>query len=222
MNRFIKTIITLTALSGFLTLSGCLTQSDGAATVSVPTPVVPVTNSAPTISGNPPPAVTVGELYSFVPVASDPDGDTLQFSIQNTPSWASFNDTTGEISGTPTLGNVGISAGISISVSDGQASASTPLFSVEVSQTQLASVTLSWAAPIENSDGSQLTDLSGYKILYGNTLGNYPNQIRIDNPSITTYVVENLAPNNYFFVATAFNSQGAESTFSSPTEFLVN
>jgi hypothetical protein len=33
----------------------------------------------------------------------------------------------------------------------------------------------------------------------------------IDNPTISTYVVENLAPGTYAFVATAFNAAGVES-----------
>jgi len=31
---------------------------------------------------------------------------------------------------------------------------------------------LSWTAPTENSDGSPLTDLAGYKIHYGSSHGN--------------------------------------------------
>ncbi len=42
-------------------------------------------NSAPQISGTPSPIVNVGQSYSFTPTASDPNGDTLTFSIQNRP-----------------------------------------------------------------------------------------------------------------------------------------
>jgi hypothetical protein len=34
------------------------------------------------------------------------------------------------------------------------------------------------------------------------------------NPGITTYVVESLTPNTYYFTVTALNSTGAESVFS--------
>ena len=48
------------------------------------------------------------QQYSFTPTASDPNGDALTFSITNTPPWATFNTSSGRLSGTPTLGaNVG-------------------------------------------------------------------------------------------------------------------
>lgn len=220
--------MTLAAIFSLIVLSGCLeSESDtelGSTNVgtTTPTPTPTPTNSPPTISGTPSSAVTVGEAYSFVPTASDPDGDTLTFSIQNKPGWASFNTRTGEISGTPTLGHVGIFSNISISVTDGQATAKTSDFSVEVSQVQVGSVTLSWTAPTQNSDGSTLTDLVGYKIYYGTSEGIYPHKINIDTSGTTTYVVDNLAPDTYFFVATAVNSKGMESDFSAPARIAVN
>lgn len=35
-----------------------------------------------------------------------------------------------------------------------------------------------------------------------------------DNASVTTYIVENLAPGTYEFVATAYNAAGVESGYS--------
>lgn len=89
-------------------------------------------NRAPTISGTPLAAVQVGAAYSYTPTASDPDGDTLGFSIANRPSWASFDPATGRLSGTPGTANVGITSSIVITVSDGQASASTSAFTITV------------------------------------------------------------------------------------------
>ncbi len=86
--------------------------------------------------------------------------------------------------------------------------------SVTVNQIGLGSATLSWTPPTQNSDGSPLTDLTGYKIYYGNESGNYQRSIQIDNPGIAIYVVENLTPNTYYFVLTAINSSGVESRFS--------
>jgi hypothetical protein len=65
------------------------------------------TNSAPVITGTPATAVTAGSAYSFIPAASDGDGDTLTFSIVNKPSWASFSTSTGELSGTPVVSDAG-------------------------------------------------------------------------------------------------------------------
>ncbi|MDH3545876.1 MAG: fibronectin type III domain-containing protein [Gammaproteobacteria bacterium] len=89
-----------------------------------------------------------------------------------------------------------------------------PNFSITVTEIGLGSMTLSWTAPTENTDGTPLTDLAGFNIYYGQSQGSYPNRIRIDNPSIDTYVVGNLLPNTYYAVATSFNTAGIESAYS--------
>lgn len=199
-----------------MTLGGCSSGGSDSAGQPAPPPPPPdvgATNNPPTISGSPPSAVKVGESYSFTPTASDPDGDTITFSIQNKPGWASFNTSSGSLTGTPAAGDEGTYEGIGITASDGSESDSMN-FEVEVTQVALGSVTLSWTAPTENTDGSALTDLAGYRIYYGLAEGNYPNQVPIDNPGITTYVVENLSPDTYYFVTTALNSSGVESDYS--------
>jgi len=75
-------------------------------------------------------------------------------------------------------------------------------------------VTLSWQAPTENSNGSQLTNLSGYKIYYGASSGDYSSSIQVANPSLTTYVVQNLSAGHYYFALTSYTSSGEESGFS--------
>jgi len=109
------------------------TSAASAASNSV-TPVAP--NSAPTISGSP--AVTVAQdtAYSFVPTATDVDAETtLTFSIVNKPSWASFNTTTGALTGTPTNDDIGVTNAIVISVTDGSLSAALPAFNLSVTNT---------------------------------------------------------------------------------------
>jgi hypothetical protein len=75
---------------------------------------------------------------------------------------------------------------------------------------------LSWTAPTENTDGSELTDLAGYNIYYGTSSGNYCNSISIDisDMEILDYLVENLANSGWYFVMTAVNSWGIESDYS--------
>ena len=92
-----------------------------------------------------------------------------------------------------------------------------PAFGITVITMATKSVTLSWTAPTENSDGSPLTDLAGYKLYYGLSEGSYPNEIIIDNPGLVTYVIENLSPNTYYFVATSVNTNGVESDYSNVT-----
>ncbi len=169
-----KTLIVLLAGS---VLGGCLSGEGGGFIRDDKNADDTSGNNSPTISGNPPPAVLVNEMYDFTPNAFDADGDLLTFTITNKPNWASFDASTGRLSGQPTLGNVGTIGNIVISVSDGMASNSLRAFSVTVSQAALGNVTLNWLAPTQNSDGSALVDLAGYKIYYGRSSQTYDHEI---------------------------------------------
>jgi len=105
---------------------------------SITVNAVAVSNTAPTISGTPAANVLEGSAYLFRPSASDRDSDALVFSISNRPSWASFNTSTGQLSGTPGANHVGTYGNILISVSDGSATASLPVFSITVVNTNAA------------------------------------------------------------------------------------
>ena len=93
-------------------------------------------NDAPTITGTPATTVDEDSAYSFTPTAADPDGDALTFSISNKPSWATFDTTTGTLSGTPGNDDVGASGGITITVSDSVLTTNLPTFSITVNNTQ--------------------------------------------------------------------------------------
>ena len=179
-------------------------------------------DGAPRISGTPPSYTKYGDTYNFQPSASDPDGDALTFTVQNKPGWVSFDASTGRIFGTPEMSEIGVYDDIVISVSDGTTRSSLSAFSVTVSQTALGAVTLNWSAPTQNADGSPLTDLAGYKIYYGRDSGSYDQHVQIDNPSITTYVVEQLSPATYYIAATSFNYSGVESSYSAEITRTVN
>ncbi|HXV74906.1 MAG TPA: putative Ig domain-containing protein, partial [Candidatus Polarisedimenticolaceae bacterium] len=77
-------------------------------------------NQPPTINGTPPAQATAGQAYSFTPSATDPEGQSLSFSIANKPPWASFSASTGRLTGTPSATDLGEHADISIQVSDGR------------------------------------------------------------------------------------------------------
>ena len=213
-----RTIVVLVCLF----LGGCLTEEAAEQTTEVSDPPVSDTNNAPTISGSAPSGISVGTQYSFTPEASDPDGDALTFSISNSPSWATFDTSTGRLSGTPTFANIGLYDNIVISASDGIATSSMRAFSIDVTDAAVGSLLVSWLPPTTNEDGSALTDLAGFNIYYGTTQNQYTNVIRIDNPGIASYLVENLTPNTYYFSATSFNSNGIESDLSDATMGIVN
>jgi len=200
--------------------------SDGSMTTAMPSFIITVepestTNLPPDISGTPASSVVVGNAYSFTPSATDPDGDTLSYFLNNQPTWLAIDPTTGRLSGTPQAGDVGTYQNISITVSDGQLTSSIPAFSITVDQIAVGQVTLSWTAPTQNTDGTALNDLAGYRIYYGTSPGSYPNPISINSAGITTYVVGNLSPGTYYFVSTAVNSMGIESDYSNVAQKVV-
>lgn len=210
-----SSLVVVAVITANLGVGGCLTQEGfpGSEPEQATSPTS-TANTPPDISGSPSTAIMVGDQYSFRPEATDDDGDNLTFSIDNKPVWADFDAATGVLSGAVTLADIGIYNDIGISVSDGVETASLPAFSVEVTQAALGSVTLSWSPPTENTDGSTLTNLAGYRVYYGRSASDLTNQILVDNPSISTLVVENLLPVTYYFAATAINNVGQESVFS--------
>ncbi len=69
-----------------------LSVSDGVDTVSLPAFSLSVSNvnDAPLIWGVPAFTVIANSAYNFVAIATDPDNDSLIFSISNKPAWAQF------------------------------------------------------------------------------------------------------------------------------------
>jgi len=192
--------------------NGSVTQPEPEPTPPSPPPEPP--NSAPTISGKPATTVVAGSEYRFRASASDADGDVLRFGIQNKPEWASFSATKGELRGTPTNSDVGTYSNIVIWVTDGAATAKLQPFSMTVEAIGLGSVTLEWVAPTERVDGTPLTDLAGFKVYWGTESRSYTQSVEIDNPAVTTYVVDNLGPGTYYFATTALTEDGLESDYS--------
>ena len=168
-------------------------------------------NSPPLISGTPVPTATVGQQYSFRPAAQDADGDTMHFSIENMPAWATFNETSGRLFGTPTANDVGIYDAIRISVSDGAASSSLPPFSIAVEAFGNGAATVSWTIPTQRTDNTPLTDLAGFNVYYGQASGDYANKVVVNNPGIATHVVDNLSAGTWYFIVTAVDQDGLES-----------
>lgn len=208
----------------FLVLSGSLLTAcggdDGEDAVAE-SPSVPSNSASPSganrppiITGTVPASIVAGGSYSLRANASDPDGDSLTFSATNLPEWATLNASTGRVTGTPTAADVGIYRNITIQVSDGEATASLGPFDIEVVATATGSALLSWTPPTRNTDGSPLTNLAGYRVYWGTSPGDYPNSVTINNPGITSYVVDQLTPATWYFALTALNTAGAESAFS--------
>ena len=75
--------------------------------------------------------------------------------------------------------------------------------------------TLSWIAPTENTDGTPLTDLDGFKVQWGQAQGGpYPSEVDIADETATTADIRPLAAGTWFFVTKAYNAIGIESDLS--------
>lgn len=85
------------------------------------------------------------------------------------------------------------------------------------------SAMINWTPPTTNTDNSKLTDLAGYNVYWGTSPGNYTNKMTVfacnacPEPLGTENEVEclGLEPGKtYYFVVTAFDSNGNESGYS--------
>jgi hypothetical protein len=116
-------------------------------------------------------------------------------------------------------GSVGVSSSSAAASQSGASVDSTDSRPPAASQSNLPApsvgdVTLSWDAPDENTDGSALTNLTGYRIYYGASADDLSQVIEIPGVGVTTYVVDDLATGTYYFSIRAYNAQGVESASS--------
>jgi hypothetical protein len=193
---------------------GRLASSLPAFAITVVAPAAPPapTNAAPVISGTPSTAVDAGKPYAFTPTASDANGDALGFSIAGKPVWASFNTATGALTGTPSSAQAGSYSNVSISVSDGKVSTSLAPFSIIVRQVVVTgSATLSWTAPTQNTDGTALTNLAGFKIYHGMSTGAMTDVVTVQGAAANGYTFSQLAAGTHYFTVSAYTSSGTES-----------
>ena len=208
-----------------------ISVTDGTETVSLPAfsievDAAPVNNVPPVISGTPAGSETANDGYSFQPAASDADGDPLPFTISNQPGWASFSPSSGHLSGIPADNDVMTYSGIVISVTDGTETVSLPAFSITVNGTELqtGTFTVSWTAPVARADGSpiSLADISGYRIYYGQSSGSYPNSMDVADGTAVTRTVTDLLAGIYYIVMTTYDVDGRESVNSAEVEKVVH
>lgn len=204
--------------------------SDGALSSSLPAftltvtaaPVVAPVNTAPVISGTPPTAVTIGSAYAFTPNASDADSNALAFSVSNKPSWAIFSTATGSLTGTPAAAQAGTYPGIGISVSDGAATAALPSFSITVNAAAVSgTATVSWTAPTQNTDGTALGNLAGYKLYHGTSATALNDVVDLQGASWSSYTYPQLGAGTHYFAVSAYSSAGAESVLSAVGSKLI-
>jgi len=118
------------------------------------------------------------------------------------------------LQGTPTSADIGTYRDVVIRVSDGKTTASLAAFTITVQGNATGSARLTWNPPTQNTNGTALTDLAGYRVYWGTSPNNFTSSVTVNNPGITAYVLENLVPGTYYFAVTAFNKAGTESVLS--------
>jgi hypothetical protein len=180
------------------------------------------------IYGTPGGNATAERWYAFQAWAKDNDHRSVTYSIKNKPGWASFDTRYGHLYGVPPDASVGTYSGITITASDGVSSASLPPFSIIVHPLKsggsgspppppsptTGSATLNWMPPLANTDGSTLTDLAGYVIHYGTNASQLTSTVKITNPGLTSYVLQNLVAGTYYFGVMAYDATGQSSVMS--------
>ena len=84
---------------------------------------------------------SVGAAYQLQVVASGPRGVLIGYSIQRKPAWLTFDTRTGSLQGMPGATDVGNYPNVVVTASDGSSSASTPPFTITVTQPDTSSST---------------------------------------------------------------------------------
>jgi hypothetical protein len=87
----------------------------------------------------------------------------------------------------------------------------------------MRSLTLSWAAPGERTDGSLVRngDIVGYRIYIGKSSAEQRKSVDIDDPQVTGYTVRGLEKGEYRFAVTALDVFGNESPMSEELLYSV-
>jgi hypothetical protein len=134
-----------------ITVTDTAGSADSLASFSI---TVNNTNDSPIISGSPAASIYEDLLYTFMPTITDADvGDSHSFSINNQPNWATFDNSTGLLTGTPVNSDVGVYSNIIITVSDAAgASDSLTDFSITVNNTNDAPIISGLPAGSMNED----------------------------------------------------------------------
>jgi hypothetical protein len=70
---------------------------------------------------------------------------------------------------------------------------------------------LNWDAPSSNTDGSVLSDLTGFKVVYGTSSGTLDRTQLVNDVTARTTVVPSLTAGTWYFAVRALNSRQAES-----------
>ena len=133
---------------------------------------VKVNNRPPVITSSAPTNATASKAYTYAVKASDPDGDTLTYSLPTKPAGASINASTGAISWTPAHADAGKTVGFQVRVCD--------------SSTPPACVTQSWSVKVSAANNlPQIAGVPPTQLQDGQTMVYAPTVVDSDLPNDT-------------------------------------
>ena len=158
---------------------------------------------------NPAPQPTVA-LSAAELLVNSGGSTTLTWSSTNSDTCSASGGWTGDktTNGNQVVGPLSVNTTYTLTCS-GAGGNAVSMITVNVSGT----LSLSWVAPTENVDGSALTDLSGYKIYYGDSTGNYSSSTDVNDANATS-ISFTLVSGSYFVAMTALDVDGNESAHS--------
>ena len=211
--------VTVSATTGILT-AGSYNGNITLSATGVPSMTVPVTftvTAATQMSLNPSSLTFAATQGAANPanqtVSLTNTGGTLNWTVSDSASWLSVSPASGSSSSTLTtaVNTSGLAAGTyngTITVSATGSLSKTVGVTLTVSAPTNSSATLTWTP---NTDA----DLAGYKIYRATVSGAYGAALATVPAGTVTYQATGLAANTtYFFVITAYDSAGNESSFS--------
>ena len=111
----------------------------------------------------------------------------------------------GVISGTP---SAALPASFTVKITDSQLTPATDTRALTL--TTFGRAALSWTAPSQNDDGSDLTP-NGYWIFYGTGAGSLTNSQQVANPSAIGGIVNGLTAGTWYFSVTAYDRANVQS-----------
>lgn len=76
------------------------------------------------------------------------------------------------------------------------------------------SATVKWTTPTKNTDGSTLTDLAGFKVLYGSSSTALTQTANVSGATSNSWTSPDLAVGTWYFAAVAVTQSGIESSLS--------
>jgi len=84
-------------------------------------------------------------------------------------------------------------------------------------------VTFQWEMVLEREDNTPLLNLAGYKLYQSAEAGVYGAvpAVDLDNPGLSTYVLEGVGEGLWYWVLTAYDANGLESGYSNEVSKII-